>query len=431
MTPIVLDTTLADLYRQNGVHDDLVITLHCVFMHMDLHPRWQCETRYPEDEEPASYTASEAERNQLRKLILGHKVVKRAFVAGNMKVLLFKPFASEENVGRAYKMLAKHQQPQPLFINLDADNDPYQTLLKETEFHKLLFWKPQGWMDKHDCLISPAMAYEINSKRYLVTSGIRTPRSDLLNMAEDDAKGVLSERALPFVVKLPWAVGGCGTFIVTSEDRRKTMLQSISEYLAKGRTEVLVSDYVDAAMGLSPHLFVGPLSSPTNKYKPAFLGTTFQQLKEDVVWLGATIDYSRQKEYTRLLEDIVRDTTSRLPDSFVGWIGLDILIDKDGSQWVVDLNARFTGSMPLPLLSAHFSKLREMNHGELATFTYKGGVQLAYDVLASELDDGNIIVLSVASVTEDLTTIDLAWGGRDLIDLQKRKAYIQEQLKSM
>jgi hypothetical protein len=65
--PLVrLDTTIADLYHNHGIHGPFLATIHVVFAHMDLHPEFPRETVYPEDEEPVAYGANEKEIDKLR-----------------------------------------------------------------------------------------------------------------------------------------------------------------------------------------------------------------------------------------------------------------------------------------------------------------------------------------------------------------------------
>lgn len=76
------------------------------------------------------------------------------------------------------------------------------------------------------------------------------------------------------------------------------------------------------------------------------MGVTVQTLTPDGKWVGGHIDYSMQNELRQLVRETVRDTTRRLPATLMGWAGVDIVANKEGEQYVVDLNARFTGFIP-------------------------------------------------------------------------------------
>lgn len=423
-----LDTTVADLYRDHGIPARLTATTHCVFGHMDLHSEFPRETVYPEDEEPVPYGTNEQEIARLRRIILGLKTVRRAFVLGNMDVILFNPDVAVENVERVLSQLPPDQRFQPRYIDLNGGK-VREKLQEVTEGRKLLYWRPQGWMLKHDCLIDTSMSYEMNSKRYLITSGIQTPASEMVSLVGDIDSSILSSKRLPFVVKLCLAGCGFGTYIITTEDRRKDMFAAMTKYKERGGTEVLVSAYIDVKQDLSVHFLVGALGDGRNRDNPLFLGVTVQNLTEKGHWTGGTIDYSAQSELEILLKDTVRETTQRLPASFVGWAGVDIVIDKDGKQWVVDLNPRFTGSMPLCLLSDHFYQRLGLPYAQFGSFQYGGETGDLYDLLSQMINSGQIVLIAATSIDVQLNMADLVWGGRDIEELAQTAGLISKTLR--
>ena len=425
--PLVrLDTTIADLYRDHGIQGPFLATTHAVFAHMDLHSEFPRETVYPEDEEPGLYGLNEQDIAKTRKVFLDLKPVKRAFPLGNMGVIFFTP--SIEDTKRVLGQLPREQQPNPCFIDLNQGNVPSK-LRQLSKGRKLLYWSPQGWMLDHDCLIDTNSSYEMTSKRYLITSGIHTPKSEMVSLVSDHAhKSVLSSRDLPFVVKLPLATSGFGTWLVTTEARRHDMLAGITKFMARGGTEVLVSAYVDTKQDLSAHFVVGAKGDERDRGNPLFVGVTVQSLTASGHWMGGSIDYSAQSTLESLLRDTVRQTTRLLPESFVGWAGMDIVIDEEGTQWVVDLNPRFTGSVPLCLLSDHFFTQRGLPHAACAAFTYEGATEDIYRLLSPEIDSGKVIITAAPNVGEQSNMADLVWGARDKEDLVKTAESIKFKL---
>ena len=423
-----LDTTVADLYRDHGIHGRFIATTHCVFGHLDLHPELSRETVYPEDEEPVPYGGNEEELARLKRTILGLKPVRRSFALGNMDVILFKPNVTADNIERILSQLPLEQRFQPRYIDLDGGN-VREKLQEVTEGRTLLYWRPQGWMLKHHCLIETNMSYEMNSKRFLISSGIQTPTSEIVSLMDDIDSSILSRKHMPFVVKLCLAGSGFGTYIITTEDRRRDMFEAMTKYKERGGKEVLVSAYIDFKQDLSVHFLVGALEDKKNRDNPLFLGVTVQNLTENGHWTGGSIDYSAQIELEILLRDTVRETTQRLPTSFVGWAGVDIVIDKDGKQWVVDLNPRFTGSMPLCLLSGHFYQRLRLPYAEFGSFQYRGATNEVYDLLSQLIDSGQVVLISAISIDVLLNITDLVWGGRDREDLRRVACLINETLR--
>jgi ATP-grasp domain len=414
--PLVrLDTTVADLYRNHGIHGPFIAITQPVFANIDLHPEFPRELIYPEDEEPFLSDESEDEIAKLRATVFDLKPIKRVLPLGNMDVILFT--RSIENAKRVLGQLPPEQQPNPCFVDLNQGNVASK-LRKLSKGRKLLYWSPQGWMQDHDCLIDTDLSYEMNSKRYLISSGIHTPESEIVDLAvENTPDFVLRSRALPFVVKLPLATSGHGTWLITTEARRYDMLMAINKFIARGGKEVLVSSYVNTKQDLSVHIVIGAKGDERDRDNPLIVAITVQNLTVGGHWTGGRIDYSTQSTLKSLVRDTVRQTSRLLPEGFVGWAGLDIVVDEKGNQWVVDLNPRWTGSVPLCLLSNHFFTQRGLRHAEFGAFPYEGATEDIYDLLSPELRSGQVIINALAKVGKQSNMADLVWGGRDIEDL--------------
>lgn len=433
---IELDTTLAELYQANGIQGPFIVTMYCVFGHMDLHPAWPRELVYPEDEEPVPYCPdNKQEIARLRSVILGMKPLRRAFGVGNMDVLLLGPNVTAEGVERALSQLAPHQRHRPVIVDLDGREEDVETQLRgATQGKKLLFWRPQGWMDAHDCLLDPREMFDVNSKGFLLTSGMRTPPSDVVDLRDldldDRSSCVFWTRPLPFVVKLYRAGCSFGTYIVKNERQRGEMVGAMERYKARGTTEVLLSTYVDLVQDLSVHFFVGAPGTLHDRGNPQVLGVTVQTLTGAGKWVGGHIDYSMQEELRAQVWDTVRDTTARMPASFMGWAGVDIVVDREGGQWVVDLNARFTGSMPICLMSGHFWGRRGLPLAQFSAVEYGGDVDCIYDRLGSLVRTGQVVVTATASIEEGGggNMADVVWGGRNMKELADVQAWIRQAL---
>lgn len=428
---IELDTTLAELYQANGIQGPFIVTMYCVFGHMDLHPAWPRELVYPEDEEPVPYCPeNKQEIARLRSIILGMKPLRRAFGVGNMDVLLLGPNVTADGMERALSQLAPHQRHRPVIVDLDGQDVDTQ-LRRATESKKLLFWRPQGWMDEHDCLLDPREMFDINSKGFLLTSGIHTPPSEVVNLQNvelADRSSLFWTRPLPFVVKLYRAGCSFGTYIVKTERQRDEMVGAMAKYKSRGTTEVLLSTYIDLVQDLSVHFFVGAPGTVHDRDNPQILGVTVQTLTDAGKWVGGHIDYSMQEKLQKLVWDTVRDTTRRMPETFMGWAGVDIVVDREGGQWVVDLNARFTGSMPICLMSGHFWKQRSLPLAQFSAVEYGGDVDCIYARLGRLVRTGQVVVTATATIGEGGNMADVVWGGRNMKELADVQTWIRQAL---
>lgn len=428
---IRLDTTLADLYRENGIQGPFIVTMYCVFGHMDLHPAFPRELVYPEDEEPVPYSPDdEAEMARLRRVILGLKPLRRAFGLGNMDVIFFAPNITEAGMERALLQLPPDQRHRPRIVDLRGE-DVSAKLKETTRGKKLLFWRPQGWMDDHDCLLGPREMFDVNSKLFLLTSGIHTPESEAVDLQAvdlDSPSSPFQARPLPFVVKLLRAGCGFGTFLVTTEPRRRRLAAALAAHKARGTAAVLLSRYVDLVQDLSVHFLVGAPGTAHDRARPLVVGVSVQTLTGAGTWVGGHIDYAAQDELRRLVGDTVRDTARRLPVGFVGWAGVDVVVDRAGGQWVVDLNARFTGSMPICLMSGHFWRERGLPLAQFAAVEYGGEVDDIYDRLQPLLRTGQVVVTATAEIEKEMNMADIVWGGKDAADLAEVENWIRQRL---
>ncbi|KAK8050532.1 ATP-grasp domain-containing protein [Apiospora phragmitis] len=454
--PVVhLDTTLADLYRENGIHGSFIVTMYCVFGHLDLHANFPRELTWPEDEEPVPYSDDPSEQDRLRKVILGLKPLRRAWGLGNMEVLFFGPNITAKGVKTALSQLHPTQRHIPRFV--DLNKGPVSEQLRgmttmtttgaasgaERQNKQLLFWRPQGWMKEHDCLLDPQEAYDINSKKYLLTSGMRTPPSTITDLQTTDlsptssSSSLFHTRPVPFVVKLCRAGCGFGTYLVRSEPERAATLTALATYRRRGVGEVLVTDYVDLAEDLAVHFVVGAPGTAHDRDNPLILGVTVQTLTAGGKWTGGHIDYSAQARLADYVRATLRDTARKLPASFVGWAGIDIVVDRHGGgQFVVDLNARFTGSMPICFMAGHFWERRGLPLAQFAAFEYKAGhADEIYERLYPLVQSGRVVVTATATIDEsdcdnDSSShmADIVWGGRDQGDLARVEREIRDSL---
>jgi hypothetical protein len=431
MSSIQLDTTLTDLFHQHGIEGDFVFATHCIFAHLDLHPNFPGETTFAEDEEPVPHGDDEQEIYRLRKTILGLKQPRRAFGLGNADVICFSPYATPKSFQRSLNQISPEQRHKPQFVDLDRGHvvEQIQEIMKN---RLLVYWRPQGWMRQLNCLVKPDLAYELNSKEYLITSGIRTPKSEIVPLESiETGSSIFSTRKLPFVVKLCRAGSGFGTYLVTSEDRRKETLSSLIKFKQRGGEIVLMSSYIDLKQDLSAHFVVGAPNSNRNRDNPLIVGVTVQTMTGDGHWVGGMIDYSAQSYLEDLVKETVRHTTQRLPVEWVGWGGVDIVIDSNDEQWVVDLNPRLTGSTPICLLSNHFYTDRNLPLAQFSAFQYGGTTESLYDTLSQQIKSGQVVVVSATSIDTRLNMADIIWGGKNQDDLQETGKLIRERLAAL
>ncbi|CEI63451.1 hypothetical protein FVEN_g31 [Fusarium venenatum] len=337
-------------------------------------------------------------------------------IAGKMNLIMFdldgqgrddvdlKPRADTQKV---MQQICEHQRPTVTYVRSPSD-------VVISEGAKLGLANPMDCLEHLPAAVPLEAHYRALSKRELVFSGLPTPPSMVIDTqlnpeqvldSEIRAKEVtqmlscIEEKSLPFVVKLPQALSGQGTFLIRNESDRSASLavlrQEVDHMLVQLNdsnshlhpTSIVVQEIVPGS-ALAISLFL-----PKNG-EPILTSCCDQFVSEDGHWDGGHIDYSKQShlkaEYLPIAKKIAA-YMSRL--GYYGPLGADIMTDVEGNHLVIDLNARVTGSHPLGFLKGFFSVTRGFN--DAAVF-FPLFINLSLDqfreIFSAELDEGRIVI---------------------------------------
>lgn len=235
--------------------------------------------------------------------------------------------------------------------------------------------EPSDFLSHLPHLVDPEMHYEILSKRGLALSGLPTPSSTVIDPlirpehVQDDAQlkqeitrmtQVIDTRRAPFVVKLSQSFSSRGVFEVSSDDEKAQVKEILSNQLrvtlAKLNptnhhlypSSLVLQDYI-AGTTMALSLFV------TQKGRLIFIACCKQQFNKQGHWAGASISYANQaslhKMYAQTMEKVAQFLHCK---GYHGPAGVDIITNTSGQQFIVDINARVTGSYHLGPLAGHF-----------------------------------------------------------------------------
>lgn len=242
----------------------------------------------------------------------------------------------------------------------------------------------------------PDLTYKLNSKRWLGDCELRSANDRLIdceitcsNNTGDSkhwyhcgdrceecrtaihneiqrVRDILTDRELPFVVKLTQSLSSVGTNIVTTNDEREAVIDKMTDYLRTYlpritrenshlyTTTLILSDAVPGAtMALNFHV--------RRDGSVVFLGACHQLATGETGRQATAITYADQEK----LEAKFRPTLDRIgralhAEGYYGPVGADIMEDpKDGTLFTIDLNVRTPLSMILYLLKGHFHDVRE------------------------------------------------------------------------
>ncbi|KAI2629329.1 solid-state culture-specific protein-like protein [Hypomontagnella submonticulosa] len=385
--PIVLDTTLRELYRLRTDGEPRIVLVSIVpSAQVQMKRCMPLGTRYIYQ----SPLSGPEDSNFLGRIHLQVVAQHYAFMAGRMTVCLVDvddanagPNASgllptgREEIERVFSHLCPEQQPDVRFVP-----DPAKLVCPDG--FQAAISSPMDCFAHLAHLVNADAHYDLQSKRALAVSGIPTPSAEVIDTklqpsqacndglvaAEVDRMAAcVQSRQPPFVLKMQQSLGSQGTIVVRNTDGKEHALEVLRAELGRvlpllneanqhlRTSTVLVQDVV-AGNAVALSLFVTP------EGPPVFISCCEQLLDTQDQWIGGYISYADQDRFRQEYADIAQDVArySRLK-GYRGPLGVDVMTDAEGGRHVaIDVNPRVSGTTPLGVLRGHFSERRGLHH---------------------------------------------------------------------
>jgi hypothetical protein len=395
---------------------------------------------------------------------------KFAMCAGSMDVYMFNMGkdspdnkASQHfrnSIESTLKTLDESQQPRPIYL------EPSSTYPVPPNV-KLAPRLPLDGMQKVAHILDPDIHYELLSKRGLAISSITTPAAKLIDLGtdaeiqekrdysyqkmypgfyypdiplsnhtiqkwKDETLEAVTFKPLPFVVKLQQTLYGDGTFIITTEEKRQSVINRLpsiwhhnlsrtnASNLHLRPATIIVSEFITSKPGeqisWAITFFVRRDGTAT------FISCCPQNFTEEDTWDGASITYSEQGAYEQRFAKTVSEVASYLNcKGYYGCVGIDVLEDVNGKQWVVDLNVRPPGSLILGLLKGYLYHERGFNESTLySQIETKWTKEKFLEQFRDQLATGRIVITAWYDDLEN----QVSWAS--VIVSYKDKAEVEE-----
>ncbi|RTE71967.1 hypothetical protein BHE90_013618 [Fusarium euwallaceae] len=443
---VVLDTTLTDLYRQSGspyAEKRIGQVLSVFSATLTLGPKVPPSRKYIYQDSPFT-SMSPAADDAITKIKYLSLITQRdTFICGTSPAILFHMSSSSQRkrhdrkqVVKTLATLSDAQRPPLVFCD-----GPEYIPTKEANIDVMACKTICDYLEAYENVVPIETHWFLNTKRALAESGLPTPKSVAVTIQgfpinaksccapciensldgfviPNDCVGArgmwLREQSsrlyqaiesypLPFVLKNQMTFGGAGTFIVRTEKDR----QDIINDFGKGFLSRLLSSINETNSHLEPAtlIFSDLIQDPIGDYgitffvnekgrQPIFLGVSEQIIEDDTAWVGSIIDYSQQNELRRKFSSLVVQTSEWLQShGYVGPAGADVLEDADGMLYIVDLNARTTGSCSLPLLKTHFTS-RGLDCASSFAVDVEKRRDEFIDMFSREFQEGRMCILS-------------------------------------
>ena len=401
---VTLDITLTDLYKKASPRyaDRRIAHVFCgVTSALALTPNFPRNRKYVYQDGAFNNVApedvTEETRQSLAVKFLSLVPQRDAFIAGNTPVIFFHTGISPEQrahdiaeASETLKVVEAGQKPEAVFCNGPSD---VASAAKRHGFDlvtsKIIVDGVAEAGSSSDGTLKPLVDLDalwlVNSKEGLAKSGLPTPKAKFLEIEKYDAGSDLSiskdrwldeqvdrivtsirTHKLPFVMKGNQSFAGAGTYVVTSESDRTSLiddfnsngsLRRLLDHISPENEHLNVATFLLTDMVEDAVSDVGLTFFVTESGKPIFLAASEQMIdRENAAWIGSTIAYSRQDQLRKKLEHLMNQTTDWLhAQGYFGPVGADILETPEGDLQIVDLNVRTSGSLCLPLMKTHFT----------------------------------------------------------------------------
>ena len=487
---VTLDTTLADLYRnggESGSTDRVALVLSAANSEIDLSAHIPRNRKYLYQDSTFSTTPKMLPSRDYEEL-QRHAAVKYlslvpqhdAFASGKMPVILFKLDNLEAEKDLSLKeatatvsVLSPVQRPRLLFFD-----SPAQISLKENGIDILAVKMELDDLERFPVTLNLETHYFLNSKAALWTSGLPTPKCDLIRLkgvspdarsccsacsANTDSLSIppdcsghrrtwllsqiskmisqISARSLPFVFKNQHTFGGGGTFVISGEDDREKLIHDLStRLLPKLVSQVTaLNAHLEPATLLLSEQVIDPVGDygltffVTKSGECIFLAVTEQTVDSNKAWIGSKISYSKQDTLRHKFNTIMHAIGAWLHHhGYYGPIGADILEtasqsnQEPGELLITDLNVRTSGSLSLGLLKGHFSERRYLHEASSFSVNVKMSRENFITKLSKQFKEGRVIIVSwYADTKSKVSYANVIMGAEDRAGLEKEIKYVK------
>lgn len=443
LAPICLDYTLHDLYATDNEGEPHPTLIY------DIQPM----TRLP--------SAKFAYHNKLQAgktstdasiALLGSSLMqRRCFLAGNQLVIILESASSQ--LKRGLESVPEHHTDiYRNFAQLRHDQQPILSFVTNPDVIALELRTPIAVVTPIDPilhlphLVEPEMHYEILSKRGLARSGLPTPQSTVIDMLlpldqlNDPVRlqreivrmtEPIDTRRLPFVVKLPQSVAALGTFTVSSEADRARVKAILDLQMRSMLKQINAANYHLHPCSLVLQDFIQGTEEAlsffmTRKGNSIFVCCSVPRFDDRGHWSGGYISYADQpaleQMYAKITEKVARFLHQK---GYCGPVGMDVITDNLGEQYILDLNPRLTGSYHLGFLKGHFVQ-RGLEHAVVMNGSFPGCRTAFEDAFAREVQNGSLIITGWAQ--DDLmqrSCVAIIAGGRESSGVERLHAKVR------
>jgi ATP-grasp domain len=221
----------------------------------------------------------------------------------------------------------------------------------------------------------------------------------------------------PCIAKVTHSMASKGIFVIRNDDDEA----EFEEFLAmSGNPNFVVTEFVDIDRNVACHFFIHPSGTVT------WFGSNENHKEADGRWsmdsflIAADQDRLREMQLPYVV-DVVQYCLSV---GFWGFCGIDVLFDKDGKGYMVDVNPRVTGSCPSLMVAQLLQDIHpSFEYGLFrrnGNITYRGSASQLLDEVAAynTANEGTsmVVLFGLYEEAPSKTKINIAVYGTSLED---------------
>ncbi len=234
-------------------------------------------------------------------------------------------------------------------------------------------------------VVHPDVNYRLHSK-------------EIIEFIDCNQARVLERVVPPCVAKLSHGYAGLGNFFIRNAFDESMMREQVDRQWSNAT--IVVSELIENIVsdtGLQFYL--------RKDGSVVWLGLTQQRFNQKSRWCGGVFSATEQGEGPERYKSMIEATASFLHEhDYFGLVGIDVLTDANGQQFLVDANPRLTGVSPFLMASRTFATEGATEGIYLASQNFAGSMDELFEA-AEAVTDAKLLVLSACEDAEDGTTI--------------------------
>ena len=262
-------------------------------------------------------------------------------------------------------------------------------LSQNSRFDKVITLFPFDSLKPEKHAVDPDIHYRLLSKVALAELGVQCPSYSSYNLHEVRLEDIQLSEQFPYLIKTSHGLSGEGTYIIRSTSDLNYCLEELRKYLDIQLLDTIIaSEFVkNAVENYCVQFYINKAGNIT------LIGTTSQLVTEEGNYLGGLIHY-RETDMSKFFEMIAAIGQYAHQQGYFGFIGFDVLEDKDGQLYTIDANFRVNGSTPMCLQRNTLLQMGKEVAKYSTDYRMDGTLDSILTTLKPELERKDFLILS-------------------------------------